>query len=93
MFVSLPKPCLFPTATDISYVVCGLSFSNLNFLPALSVVIFWIKEFSFLNVIVNLVRGPSPVFTGSVQDISALLDLMLVTVRFVGASGSRAKRK
>ena len=86
-------PYLFPTATDISYVVCGLSFSNLNFLSVLSVVILWLKEFSFWNVIVNLVRGPSPVFTGCIQDISALLDLVLVTVRFVGASGSRAKIK
>ena len=86
-------PYLFPAATDISYAVCGLSFSNLNFLSVLSMVVLWIKEFSFWNVIVNFVRGPSPVFTGSIQDISALLDLVLVTVRFVGASGSRAKRK
>ena len=92
MFVSSPKPCLFPTATYISYVVCGVSFSNSYFLLVSSVVIFWVDKFSFLSVILNLVRPPSPVMTGSVQDISALLDLMFLTVRFVGASGSRARR-
>jgi hypothetical protein len=35
----------------------------------------------------------SPVFSGSAQDISALLDVILVTVRFVGLSGNRAKKK
>jgi hypothetical protein len=33
------------------------------------------------------------VFCGFSQDISALLDLMLVTMRFVGLSGNRARKK
>ena len=63
--------------------------SNL-YLFTLSVVVFRIREFSFFILIQNLERTLSPVFSGSTQDISALLDLTLVTVRFVGLSGNRA---
>jgi hypothetical protein len=51
------------------------------------------NEFSFFSSIRNPVRTPSPVFSGSSQDISALLDLMFVTVRVVGLSGRRARKK
>ena len=56
-------------------------------------VVFRIEKFSFFVLIQNAVRSPSPVFSGSSQDISALLDLILVTVRFVGLSGNRARKK
>ena len=56
-------------------------------------VILRIMEFSFFILIQNPVRSPSPVFSESSQDISALLDLMFVTVRFVGLSGNRARKK
>jgi hypothetical protein len=57
------------------------------------VVVFTVKEFSFFSLIQNPVRSPCPVFFGSSQDISAILDLTLVTVRFVGLSGRRARKK
>ncbi len=93
VIVSSPKPCLFPAATDISYVVYGVRF--ISYLLSLSVVVFRIRELSFFifSLIQNLVRSPSPVFSGSSQDISALLDLMLVTVRFLGLSDNRATKK
>ncbi len=56
-------------------------------------VVFRIRELFFFSLIQNLVRSPSPVFSGSNQDITALLDLMLVTVRFVSLSGNRARKK
>ena len=83
VFVSSQKPCLFPTATDISYSVYGVRLFTV-YLSTLSVVVLWKMELSFLSLIQELVRTPSPVFTGSTQDISALLDLMLETVSFVG---------
>jgi hypothetical protein len=51
---------------------------------------FRIEEFPLIQ---TPVRSPSPVFSGSAQDISALLDLMFVTLRFVGLSGNRARKK
>jgi hypothetical protein len=57
------------------------------------VVVFRIREFSFFILIQNFERTLSAVFSGSSQDISALLDLMLVTVRFVGLHGNRARKK
>jgi hypothetical protein len=57
------------------------------------VIVFTIREFSFFILIENPVRSPSPVFSGSSQDISALLDVMLAAVRFVGLSGNRARKK
>ena len=57
------------------------------------VVVFRIREFSLFILIQNLERTSCAVFSGSNQDISALLDLMLVTVRFVGLSGNRARKK
>ena len=92
VIVSSAKPCLFPAATDISYVVYGVRLF-ISYLLSLFVVVFWIKEFSFFSLIQNPVRLPSAVFSGSNQDISALLDMMLVTVRFVGLSGNRATKR
>ena len=92
VIVSSPKPCLFRAATDILYVVYGLRLFNLYSLT-LSLVIFWVREFSFFSLIQNSVRSPSPVLLGSSQDILAVLDLMLVTVRSVGLSGNRARKK
>ena len=92
VMVTSPKPCLFPAATDISYIVYGVRFSNL-YLFTLSVVIFRIKELFFFSLIQNPVRFPSPVLSGCSQDISALLDLMFVNVRLVGLSGNRARKK
>ena len=92
VLISSPKPCLFPAATDISYVVYGARLS-VSYLLSLFVVVFRIREFSFFSFIQNLVRLPSPVFFGSNQDISALLDLMLVTVKFVGLSDNRARKR
>ena len=83
VFVSSPKPCIFPAAANISYVVYEVRLTNV-YLLTLSVVKFWTRKLSFFNLIQNLVRLPFPVLTGSIQDDSALLDLMLVTVRFVG---------
>ena len=90
VFVSLPKPCLFLAATDISYVVYGVRLFNV-YLLTLFVMMFRVREPSFFSLILNLVRVPFPVLTGSIQDISALLDVMLVMVRFVGSSGTRAR--
>jgi hypothetical protein len=92
VMVTSPKPCLFPPATDISYVVYGVRFSNL-YLFTLSVIVFRVRELSFFSLIQNPVRFPSPVLSGCCQDISALLDLMFVNVRFVGLSGNRARKK
>ena len=92
VLVSSPKPCLFPAATVISYLVYGVRLSTL-YLLGLFVVLFWIKDLFFFSSIQNLVRSPSPVFSGCSQDISALLGLMSVTVRFVSLSGNRARKK
>ena len=97
VMVTSPKPCLFPAATDISYVVYGVRFVSFRSLT-LSVVIFRIGEFSFFSLMKNPERTAkrpllSPVLSGSGQDISALLDVMLVTVRFVGLSGNRARKE
>ena len=87
--VSLPKPCLFPAATDILYVVYGVRLSNV-YMNSIPVVLFQIRELSFVSRIKILSRFPSPVFCGAVQVISALLDLTLVTWRLVGLSGNKA---
>jgi hypothetical protein len=50
-------------------------------------------KFSFFSLIQNPVRFPSPALLGSAQYILAVLDLMLVTVRSVGLSGNRARKK
>ena len=92
VIVSSPKLCLFPAATDISYAVYGVRLF-ISYLLSLFVVVFWIREFSFFSLIQNPVRSPSPVFSGSSQDISALLDMMLVTVMFLGLSGNRATKR
>ena len=68
VIVSSPKPCLFPAATVISYVVYGARLF-ISYLLSLFVVVFRIREFSFFSLIQNLVRSPSPVFFGSSQDI------------------------
>ncbi len=93
VIVSSPKPCLFPAATDISYVVYGVRLF-ISYLLSLSVVVFRIRELSFFifSLIQNLVRSPSPVFSGSSQVILTLLDFMLVTVGFLGLSGNRATK-
>ena len=91
VIITSPKPCLFPAATDISYVVYGVRLF-ISYLLSLSVVVFRIREFSFFSLIQNLVRSPSPVFSGSSQVILTLLDLMLVTVGFLGLSGNRATK-
>ena len=93
MIVLSPKPCLFPAATDISYVVYGVRLSNLYVVTS-PVVLLLIRELCFVSLIKNLSRLPSPVFCGAVHVISALLDLTLVTRRFEGLSGNKAlKRK
>ena len=97
VMVTSPKPCLFPAATDISYVVYGVRFVSFRSLT-LSVVIFQIRVFPFFSLMKNPERTAkrplsSPVFSGSNQDISALLDVMLVAVWFVGLSGNRARKK
>jgi hypothetical protein len=62
---------------------------------SLALVIFWIRdrEFFSFSLIRNPVRSLSPVLFGSAQDILAVLDLMFVTVRVVGLSGNRARKK
>jgi hypothetical protein len=69
-----------------------VSLSNLYSLT-ISVVVFRMRDFSFFSLIHTPVRFPSPVFLESSQDISALLDLMSVTVKFEGSSGNRARTK
>ena len=92
LVVSSPKPCLFPAATDILYVVYGVSLSNVYWISIL--VLFQIRELSFLSLIKNLSRFPTPVFCGACQVILTLLDLTLVTWRFGGLSDNKAvKRK
>lgn len=92
MAVSSLKPYLFPAARDISYVVYGMRLFNVYSLT-LFVVIFRKGVLSFLSLILYCVRRPYPIFTGSIHDILALLDLILVTVSFLGLSGCRAKEK
>ena len=87
--VSSPKPCLFPVATDILYIVYGVRLFNL-YVESFPVVLLLIREFFFVSLIQNLSRLPSPVFCGAFQVISTLVDWMLVTVRFVGLSGNKA---
>ena len=64
-------------------VVYGLRLFNV-YLLTVSFVIFWMRELCFSSLIQNLVILPFPVLTGSILDISALLDLMLLIVRFAG---------
>ena len=52
-----------------------------------------ISEFSFFSLIQKRERPNIPRFLGSSQDTSALLDVMLVTVRFVGLSGTKPMEK
>ena len=52
-----------------------------------------IKELSFFNLIEKREIPSIPRILGSSQDISALLDLMFVTVRFVGLSGNKTMGK
>ena len=93
VIVSSPNPCLFRAATEILYVVYGASFSNL-YLLTISVVVFRMRDFSFFSLIHTPVRFLYLLFSESSQDISALLDLMLVTVKFEGSSGNcRAGKK
>jgi hypothetical protein len=94
VIVSSPKPCLFPAATDISYVVNGVRLSTSQLL-AIFLEVLWMRELSFFSLIKNRERPPvsSPLFCGSSQDISALLDVIFVTVRFVGLSGNRARKQ
>jgi hypothetical protein len=63
------------------------------YLFTLPVVIFRINEFSFFSSIQKFERPYLLRFLGSSQDISALLDVMLVTVRFAGLSGNTAGGK
>ena len=51
---------------------------------------FRIREFSFFSLIQKRERGSLPGFVGSAQDISALLDVIIVTMRFEGLSGNVA---
>ena len=52
-----------------------------------------IGELSFFNFIKNLENPYSPRVLGFAQDISTLLEVMLVTVRFVGLSGNTTEKK
>jgi hypothetical protein len=52
-----------------------------------------IREFSFFNLIRKREKPNLPGSLGSSQDISALVDVMLVTMRFVGLSGNAALGK
>ena len=54
---------------------------------------FRIREFSFFNLIRKREKPNLPEFLGSAQDISALLDVMLVTMRIAGLSGNTALGK
>ena len=92
VIVSSPKPMKFPAATDISYIVYGVRlFISYSF--TFPVVMFRISEFSFFNLIQIRERSCLPGFLGSSHDISALLDVMSVTVRFIGLSGNAARGK
>ena len=50
-------------------------------------------ELSFFSLIQTREIRYRPLFLGSIQDISAVLDVMLVTVRFAGLSGTKAMEK
>ena len=89
MIVSSPKPYLFPAATDILYVVYGVRLS-IVYVFCIPVVLFQMRELSFVSLIKNLSRRPSPVFCGACQVILTLLDLKLVSWRFRGLSGNKA---
>ena len=54
---------------------------------------FRIREFSFFNLIRKREKPNLPGSLGSAQDISALLDVMLVTMRIAGLSGNAALGK
>ena len=83
----------FPATTDISYVVYEVRlFISYSF--TFSVVLLSIREFSFFNLIQKREMFLYlPRSLGSSQDTSALLDVMLVTVRFVGLSGTKPIEK
>ncbi len=49
-----------------------------------------ITELSFFSLIQTRERRYRPLFLGSIQDISAVLDVMLVTVSFAGLPGTKA---
>ena len=89
LIVSSPKPCLFPAATDILYVTYGARLFNV-YVFFISVVLFQMRELSFVSLIKNISTLPSPVLFGPVQVILTLLDLTLVNVRLVGLSGNKA---
>jgi hypothetical protein len=76
----------FPVPTDISYGVYGVRLFIL-YLFTFCVVMLRIKELSFFSSIQKFARLYFPRFLGSSQDISALLEVMSVTMRFVGLSG------
>ena len=52
-----------------------------------------IRAFSFFSLIEKCEISDPPRFLGSSQDTSALLDVMLVTVRFIGLSGTKPMGK
>ena len=52
-----------------------------------------IRELFFFSLIQKRDRLNIPGYFGSSQDISALLDVMFATVRFVGLSGNTARKK
>ena len=90
--ISSPKPCLFPAATDILYVVYGVRLFNVSVF-FISVVLFQMRDFSSVSLIKNPLRLPFPVFCGASQVITAFLDVISVTERLVGLSGNRALEK
>jgi hypothetical protein len=94
VIVSSPKSGLFPAATDILYVVNEVRLFK-SYSLTLSVVVFRIRELFLFSLIKNPERRPvsSPLFLGSSQDILTLLDVIFVTVRFVGLSGNRARKE
>ena len=52
-----------------------------------------IRELSFFNFIKNLENPYNPRFLGFAQDISTLLEVMLLTVRFIGLSGNTTEKR
>ena len=87
-----PKPSrILPAATDISYLVYGVRLFNI-YLLTLAVVMFKMRLLSFFSSIKKFEKLGLPRYLGSNQDSVALLDVMSVTVRFVGLSGNATSK-
>ena len=67
-----------------------ISYSFTFSVASLSYIIFRIREFSFFSLMEKCESQYTPGFLGSAQDILTLLDVMLVTARYLGLSGKTA---